>query len=132
MKEKTMRENRSDEYTPNPILDVGEEDLLAVDPPEEPTETIEQPAQELTGGEIVETGANPVMIYEPPSAVRVARAVQFVDGVVTNVILVGVDSDDAPVGFEVPYGTELVVVEDESPVAIGWHRIDDEFVNPDE
>lgn len=90
----------------------------------------EEPAQELVGGEIVLNEETPE--GESLNPARIARAVQVFEDVVVNVILVAVDAEDNPVGFETPYGTETVIVDDESPASIGWHRIDDEFVNPDE
>lgn len=81
---------------------------------------------ELEGGDIEVVNAIPA------SVVRIARAVELSGGVVSNILRIPVDADDNPVGFQVPYGTELLVVDDVSPIEIGWLQIDEEFVNPDE
>lgn len=65
-----------------------------------------------------------------PQAQRIARAVLVLGDVVDNVLLVAVDDDDRVAGFPVPYGYECIVVDDESPIAVGWVRIDGEFVEP--
>lgn len=114
----------AEEVSTDPTLDTPEEELATQVPPEQ---VADEPVQ-LEGGEIEVPDPTP----EEPKNTRLARAVQLTGDEVTNVIMVVVDEDDQPVGFEVPYGTELVVVEDDNPTGPGWVRIDGEFVNPAE
>lgn len=72
------------------------------------------------------TFTEPVPVVES----RIARGVLVNNGVVENIMLVSVDSSNAVVGFEVPYGLELVIVEDDSPINFEWTRANGAFVKP--
>jgi len=113
-------------YSPDPVLDAPSTEPTPVD---SPTENLiaESPSEIVVPEGEVDT-ISPDQAPRPPA--RIARALQVVDDTVTNVILIAVDEDDAPVGFETPYGEELVIVEDDSIVTPGWVRIDGEFVDP--
>lgn len=106
-----------------------------VEPQELDTDpTLDAPEEELTPlstpGTDIEVNEN----AEPPQpaakTTRIARALEVYGDEVTNVIMVVVDEDDNVVGYEVEYGYELVIVEDDSPVSIGWFRVDGDFVDP--
>lgn len=68
----------------------------------------------------------------PSSGARIGRAAQVVDGIVDNILLVSLDAEDNVVGFEVEEGHALVIVDDDSPVGIGWTYDADasEFTEP--
>lgn len=139
-----------DALAPDPELDAPAEELTAPDPKVETNDYLIKPlvgdvaGQELqAGGEILITGAEdpheelniepgPITtVYEAPNADRIARGIEVTGDSVGNVLLVAVDKDNNVVGYDVPYGTEIVIVEDDSPIGIGWVRIDGEFVDPE-
>lgn len=110
----------AEEEAPNPLEDAPVEELAA--------DLVAESPDDIVVNDVQEDEPEP----EPLRPARIARAVQVVDGEVSNVLLVGVDEDDKVVGFEVPYGTELFVVEDDSPVQIGWKHADGDFAEPTE
>lgn len=79
-----------------------------------------EPAEDV----IPDTDAIPV--ENVPSKTSLAKAVQVFDGHVINIVRIVIDEDGKPVSFEVPYGSELFVVEENDT-----HNIGDPFVQVD-
>lgn len=107
---------------PPPVSDpVPLEEVPVGEPIESPVEIVDPQPEELSA-EVPE---------EPNEPARIARAIQIHGDVVDNVLMVAVDENDNAVGYPLPYGYELIVVEDDSPIGTGWIRIDGEFVSPE-
>lgn len=77
-----------------------------------------------------EKDAEPQELEVKKSQTRIGRAAQIVDGKVDNLLVVVLDEGDNVLGFEVPYGEELVVLDEDSPVSIGWDYASGEFAEP--
>ena len=90
-------------------------------------EELETPGTEIVTNDEVEIDVSNENVQKQT---RFGRAIEVFQDEVTNILRVVVDEDDNVVGYEPEYGTELIVVEDDSPISIGWVRIDGEFIDP--
>lgn len=110
----------------NPEQDQVQDDetIQTETPPEDSSALIESP------GEIEVPDPAPEEPATQSGVTSIGRAVLITDQVVVNVLLVVVDEELNVVGYEVPYGSQLVVVEDDSPITFGWTYIDEEFGEP--